>query len=57
MIKDKLLSMGVDEDQIIYINFENPEFFRFIIFVIIKFRFNAESYIGSLDDLFNIFLH
>lgn len=27
MIKDKLLSMGVDEDQIIYINFENPEFF------------------------------
>ena len=26
MIKDKLLSMGVDEDQIIYINFENPEF-------------------------------
>ncbi|MGO5080202.1 AAA family ATPase [Lactobacillus amylovorus] len=23
MIKDKLLSMGVDEDQIIYINFEN----------------------------------
>ena len=27
MIKDKLLSMGVDEDQIIYINFENSEFF------------------------------
>lgn len=27
MIKDKLLSMGVDEDQIIYINFENPEFY------------------------------
>ncbi|MGN8864319.1 AAA family ATPase [Lactobacillus amylovorus] len=23
MIKDKFLSMGVDEDQIIYINFEN----------------------------------
>lgn len=27
MIKEKLLSMGVSEDQIIYINFENPEFF------------------------------
>lgn len=27
MIKDKLLKMGISEDQIIYVNFENPDFF------------------------------
>lgn len=54
MIKDKLLQMGVSEEQIIYLNFENPEYFYLLtyqkLYQYLKEHVNAKEKVYFLFD-------